>query len=64
MTSAGLKRRIGTEAEQEEAAFYAAQRLASETSLMLVVAGLPAANATTPQYAMRKKPLDQIASWL
>ena len=40
------------------------QRPASETPLMLVVAGLPAANATTPEYAMRKKPLDQIASWL
>ncbi len=39
-------------------------RPASETPLMLVVTGLPAAGATIPEYATRKKPLAQIASWL
>ena len=36
----------------------------SETPLMFIVAGLPADDATIPEYATRKKPLDQIASWL
>ena len=39
-------------------------RDADETPLMIVVAGLPAADATVPAYATRKKPLEQIASWL
>ena len=38
-------------------------RPAQETPLMIIVAGLPAPNATIPEYATRKKPLDQIASW-
>ncbi len=40
------------------------KRPASETPLMLIVTGLPAAGATVPEYATRKKPLGQIASWL
>ena len=36
----------------------------SETPVMIIVAGLPAPDATIPEYATRKKPLDQIASWL
>ena len=36
----------------------------SETPVMIIVAGLPASDATIPEYATRKKPLDQIASWL
>ena len=36
----------------------------SETPIMIIVAGLPAADATIPEYATRKKPLDQISSWL
>ncbi|WP_309603175.1 nitroreductase family protein [Sphingomonas sp.] len=39
------------------------RRPASETPVMIIVAGLPAADATIPEYATRKKPLDQIASW-
>ena len=39
-------------------------RPAHETPLMIIVAGLPAPNATIPEYATRKKPLGQIASWL
>lgn len=39
-------------------------RPASETPVMIIVAGLPAAGATIPEYAARKKPLEQIASWL
>ena len=39
-------------------------RPAQETPLMIIVAGLPAPNATIPEYATRKKPLDRIASWL
>lgn len=35
-----------------------------EKPLMVVVTGLPAANATVPVHATRKKPLEQIASWL
>ena len=36
----------------------------SETPLMIIVTGLPAPDATLPEYATRKKPLDRIASWL
>ncbi len=39
-------------------------RPASETPVMIIVTGLPAAGATIPEYAARKKPLEQIASWL
>lgn len=39
-------------------------RPADEKPLMVIVAGLPADNATIPEYATRKKPLEQIASWL
>ncbi len=39
-------------------------RPANEKPLMLVVAGHPAPDATVPVHATRKKPLDQIASWL
>jgi iodotyrosine deiodinase len=39
-------------------------RPANEKPLMLIVAGLPAADATVPEYATRKKPLAQISSWL
>jgi iodotyrosine deiodinase len=35
----------------------------NEKAYMLIVAGLPAADATVPEYATRKKPLEQIASW-
>ena len=35
----------------------------NEKPVMLIVAGLPADDATIPEYATRKKPLDQIASW-
>lgn len=35
-----------------------------EKPIMVIVAGLPAEDATIPEYATRKKPLDQIASWL
>jgi len=40
------------------------QRPNDETPLMIVVAGHPANDATVPVYATKKKPLDQIASWL
>ena len=40
------------------------RRPASETPLMIIVAGLPAEGAVIPEYATRKKPLEQIASWL
>ena len=39
-------------------------RPAHEKPLMVVVAGLPAADAVVPLHALRKKPLDQISSWL
>ncbi|MEO7410718.1 MAG: nitroreductase family protein [Sphingomicrobium sp.] len=39
------------------------RRPASETPVMIIVAGLPAEGATIPEYATRKKPLEQIASW-
>lgn len=35
-----------------------------EKPLMIVVAGLPAEDATVPVYATRKKPLSMISSWL
>lgn len=40
------------------------ERPADEKPLMLIVAGLPAANATVPEYATRKKPIERISSWL
>ncbi len=40
------------------------QRPAWEKPLMIVVTGHPAESATVPTQALRKKPLDQIASWL
>ena len=40
------------------------RRPANETPVMIIVAGLPAADATIPEYATRKKSLEQIASWL
>ena len=39
-------------------------RPSSETPLMIIVAGLPAEDATVPVYATYKKPLDQVSSWL
>ena len=39
-------------------------RPSDEKPLMIVVTGLPAPDATIPEYATRKKPLEQIASWL
>ena len=36
----------------------------NEKPLMIVVAGLPADDATVPEHAVRKKPLEQISSWL
>ena len=38
-------------------------RPSNETPLMIIVAGLPAEDATIPVYATRKKPLEQISSW-
>jgi len=38
-------------------------RPADEKPLMIIVAGLPADDATIPEYATRKKPLEQISSW-
>ncbi|MWV28117.1 nitroreductase family protein [Aurantiacibacter rhizosphaerae] len=35
-----------------------------EKPLMIVVVGHPAADATVPEHALQKKPLEQIASWL
>ena len=35
-----------------------------EKPLMIIVAGHPAAEATVPAFALKKKPLEQIASWL
>jgi iodotyrosine deiodinase len=40
------------------------RRPSDEKPLMVVVAGLPAGNAVVPAHALRKKPLDQISSWL
>jgi iodotyrosine deiodinase len=39
-------------------------RPATEKPVMIIVAGLPAADATVPLHATRKKPLEQISSWL
>ncbi|MCJ7421623.1 nitroreductase family protein [Sphingomicrobium astaxanthinifaciens] len=39
-------------------------RPADERPMMIIVAGLPAADATYPLHAARKKPLDRITSWL
>lgn len=39
-------------------------RPADEKPLMVIVAGLPASDAIIPEHATRKKPLEQIASWL
>jgi iodotyrosine deiodinase len=39
-------------------------RPATEKPVMIIVAGLPAADATVPLHATRKKPLAQISSWL
>ena len=40
------------------------QRPADDKPLMLVVVGYPADDATVPVHATRRKPLEQIASWL
>ena len=40
------------------------RRPQSETPVMIIVAGLPAADAIVPLHATRKKPLEQISSWL
>lgn len=39
-------------------------RPADEKAVMLIVVGHPAPDATIPLYALRKKPLDQISTWL
>lgn len=39
-------------------------RPTTEKPVMIIVTGLPATDATIPEYATRKKPLDQISSWL
>lgn len=40
------------------------RRPANEKPLMIVVVGHPAHNATAPKHALRKKPLEQISTWL
>ena len=40
------------------------ERPPHEKPLMIVVVGHPAADATVPEHAIKKKPLSQIASWL
>ena len=35
-----------------------------EKPVMVIVAGLPADGASVPAHALRKKPLEQISSWL
>ena len=35
-----------------------------EKPLMIVVVGRPSKDATVPAHAVRKKPLEQISSWL
>ena len=40
------------------------RRPAAEKPVMIIVAGLPAADASVPVHATRKKPLDQISTWL
>jgi nitroreductase len=42
----------------------ACQRPEWEKPVMIVVVGHPAPHATVPAHALRKKPLEQIASWL
>jgi iodotyrosine deiodinase len=39
-------------------------RPAHEKAAMVIVAGKPAADATIPEHALLKKPLDRISSWL
>ena len=39
-------------------------RPASEKPVMVIVAGRPAPDATVPEHALLKKPLDAISSWL
>jgi nitroreductase len=39
-------------------------RPADEKPLMIIVAGVPAEDATIPEYATRKKSLEQITTWL
>jgi hypothetical protein len=39
-------------------------RPAQEKPMMVIVAGLPASNAVVPLHALKKKPLEQISSWL
>ncbi len=39
-------------------------RPSNEKPLMLIVVGHPAQGATVPVHATRRKPLEQIASWL
>ena len=39
-------------------------RPASEKPVMIIVAGLPADDATVPVHATRKKPLEQLSTWL
>lgn len=39
-------------------------RPAHEKPIMVIVAGLPAADAAVPTHALKKKPLEQISSWL
>jgi nitroreductase len=39
-------------------------RSSDEKPIMVVVAGLPADDATVPVHALKKKPLEQISSWL
>lgn len=39
-------------------------RPTNEKPLMIVVTGHPAPDATVPDHALKKKPLEQIASWL
>ncbi len=36
----------------------------NEKPLMIVVVGHPAADATVPEHALQKKPMEQISSWL
>ncbi|MCM8557585.1 nitroreductase family protein [Sphingomicrobium sediminis] len=40
------------------------ERPKDEKPVMIIVAGLPAEDATVPEHAANKKPLDQIMSWL
>ena len=39
-------------------------RPSDEKPLMVIVTGLPADGATVPLHALKKKPLDQVSSWL